>query len=268
MVAKALASAADEVVIDLEDAVPADLKDAARASMVALLASAPPGRRTAVRVNAVGTPWCHQDIVALAQLAEPPASIVVPKVESAGDIAFVERLLTGASGRAAGQGIRIQALIESAPGLVQIDLIAGASAALEALVLGYADLSASLGRDPDDAPWDTVRERLLWAARGFGLRAIDGPHLAVAVDDAFRQGLDAARRCGLDGKWVIHPDQIDAVNAAFTPDAEQVAWAGQVLAALAEGERAGLGAVALDGAMLDEAIAVRARRVLARAQAR
>ncbi|MFL6059587.1 MAG: HpcH/HpaI aldolase/citrate lyase family protein [Marmoricola sp.] len=264
MLEKAVASAADEVVIDLEDAVAADAKDAAREVVLAFLADVPVERRIAVRVNGVGTPWCHADLIALGALARPPASVVVPKVESPGDVAFVERLLTGVTGLPAGAGIRLQALVESAAGLVAVEDIAASGASLEALVLGYADLAASLGRDPATAPWDPARERLLWAARAHGLRAVDGPHLGTGVDEAFHAGLSAAGRAGFDGKWVIHPQQLDAVNTAFSPDDAQVDWAERVLAALADGEQQGLGAVALDGAMLDEAVAVRARRLLDR----
>jgi len=264
MLAKAFASEADEIVIDLEDAVAADAKEDARAEVVTFLATAQTQRRIAVRINAVGTPWCHQDLIALAGLEVPPASVVVPKVESSGDIAFVERLIAGVTGRPAGSGISLQALIESAAGLVAVEEIAGSGTSIEALILGYADLSASLGRDPAGASWDPTRERLLWAARAHGLRAVDGPHLGVAVDDDFHDGVRAASSSGFDGKWVIHPAQIDAVNTAFSPRPDQIDWAQRVLAALAEGEQNGLGAVALDGEMLDEAIAVRARRLLSR----
>jgi citrate lyase subunit beta/citryl-CoA lyase len=272
MLAKSLDSAADEIVFDLEDAVAAAAKDDARAAVVDLLAGGLPRQQIAVRINAVGTPWCHADLIAFGGLKNPPATVILPKVESAGDIAFVERLLAGVTGDAVrrgiiGHGIKVQALIESAAGLVAVDEIARAGASLDALILGYADLSASLGREPGAVSWDSARERLLWAARANGLRAVDGPHLGIAVDDAFRAGLDLAARTGFDGKWVIHPSQIAAVNDAFSPDAKQIDWAERVLAALQAGQEQGLGAVALDGAMLDEAIAVRARRVLARSGA-
>lgn len=264
MLQKALSTSADEIVVDLEDAVSIDQKDIARDLVVAFLEAAVPDRRIAVRINSVGTPWSHADLIALGGLSRPPASIVVPKVESAGDIAFVERLLTGVTGRPAGAGIRLQALIESAAGLVALEEIAGSGASLESLILGYADLSASLGRDPSHGSWDPARERLLWTARAHALRAVDGPHLDIGVDDAFQAGVRAASSSGYDGKWVIHPAQIETVNTAFSPDAAEVDWAQRVLAALADGKDQGLGAVALDGAMLDEAIAVRARRLLSR----
>src|SRR4051794_30041795 len=111
MLAKALESAADEIVIDLEDAVAADAKDSARADVVALLSDADPTQQIAVRVNAVGTPWCHADLIALGGLERPPATVIVPKVESTGDLTFVERLLVGVTGAPSGQGIGLQALI-------------------------------------------------------------------------------------------------------------------------------------------------------------
>lgn len=264
MLAKAFASGADEIVIDLEDAVAIDAKENARAEVVAFLSAQGASRRVAVRINSVGSSWCHDDLIALGGLERPPASVVVPKVESSGDIAFVERLLTGVTGQPPGTGIRLQALIESAAGLVAVDEIAASGTSVEALILGYADLAASLGRDPAAGYWDPARERLLWAARAHGLRAVDGPHLGVGLDDDFQAHLRAAGSSGFDGKWVIHPAQIDAVNAAFSPDTAQIDWAERVLATLAAGERDGLGAVALDGAMLDEAVAVRARQLLSR----
>src|SRR5918912_1143601 len=183
MLAKAPGLGADELVLDLEDAVAVDGKDAARALVVEALASeAFAGRRVAVRVNAPGTPWCHADLVALAGAPAPPLSVVLPKVESAGDLAFADRLLDGAE-RAAGTArpIRVQALIETAAGLARVTEIAGASARLDALILGYADLAASLGRSPAGARdldgWRAAQDAVLVAARAFGLQAIDGPHL-------------------------------------------------------------------------------------------
>jgi citrate lyase subunit beta/citryl-CoA lyase len=266
MLEKAFASAADEVVIDLEDAVTPAAKDAARAGVVDFLTDLSPSSRVvSVRVNAPRTPWCHDDLIALAALPRLPHSAVVPKVESAGDLAFVERLLDGAE-RGSRPPLRVQALIESASGLTRVDEISRASARLEALLIGYADLAASLGRAPSAADrWDPAREQVLWAARAAGIRAVDGPHLGVRDDDDFRAGVRRAVELGFDGKWVIHPAQIEAVNEAFTPSGEDIAWARSVVDALETAEAQGLGAVCLDGQMLDEAIAAGARRVLARA---
>lgn len=266
MVRKALASDADEVVIDLEDAVAADNKDGARAEVVALLAElGESDRLISVRVNSVGTPWSRDDLAAVAALPSLPHSIVLPKVESAADVAYADELVAGAD--RSGPPVRLQALIESAKGLMNLDSIACASSRLEALILGYADLAADLGRSPATDFWGPARERVLWAARAEGLLAIDGPWLDVADDDRLHADAAAASSRGFDAKWVIHPRQIATVNRAFRPSDEQVAWAGRVLDALTAAEREGAGAVQLDGAMLDEAVAVRARRVLTSARA-
>jgi citrate lyase subunit beta/citryl-CoA lyase len=265
MLAKAPSLGADELVLDLEDAVaPAD-KEAARGRVTRLLEE---GLRASVRVNAPGTPWCHRDLIAL---GSRPASIVLPKVEGAGDLAFVDRLLDGveaAAGRA--RPLRVQALIETAAGLANVHEIAAASERLDALILGYADLAASLGRSAAGArdldAWRPAQERLLLAARAHGLQAIDGPHLGVAVDDAFTAAVARARDLGFDGKWAIHPSQLAALNDAFTPTAEEVEGARAVVDALAAAERGqAAGAVALDGQMLDEAVRAAALRTLARA---
>lgn len=267
MVDKALASSADEVVLDLEDAVAPSAKADARSLVVEVLTRTPAERRVAVRVNAAGTAWCHDDLIAVASAPRRPDSVILPKVESTGDLAFIERLLDGLDAGRPGPVVRVQALIESATGLRDVATIAGSSSRLEALVLGYADLAASLGRAPGTGAWDPAREQLLWAARAAGIRAVDGPHLGTAPDEAFERSVAAATAAGFDAKWVIHPAQIDAVNDAFSPTAEQVLWARRVVGALSKADSVGRGAVALDGAMLDEAVAVNARRLLARAEA-
>jgi citrate lyase subunit beta / citryl-CoA lyase len=269
---KAPSVGADEVVVDLEDAVATAAKDQARAAAVAaLVASAWRGVTVSVRVNAPRSAWCHLDVAALAALADRPGSIVVPKVESAGDLAFVERLLDGveaAAGRT--RPLRVQALIETAAGLARAGEIAAASERLDTLILGYADLAASLGRSAAAAcdldTWRPAQDAVLIAARAHGLQAIDGPHLGVAVDEAFTAAARRARDLGFDGKWAIHPAQVPTLNELFTPSAEEVKRAREVVQALQRAEReTGQGAVALGGEMLDEAVRVAALRVLARA---
>ncbi|HWC28089.1 MAG TPA: CoA ester lyase [Solirubrobacteraceae bacterium] len=275
MLAKAPQRGADEIVVDLEDAVAAAAKDEARATVVAALSETRyEGVPTSVRVNAPRTPWCHADLIAIASLAPGPASVVVPKVESAGDLAFVERLLDGVEA-AAGTGaapLRVQALIETAAGVARLDEIAGASPRLDALILGYADLSASLGRTAGARAeldgWRAIQDAVLVAARSHDLAAIDGPYLGIAVDDGFTAAARRAREMGFDGKWAIHPAQVAALNALFTPSDEEIEHAHAVIGALEDAERqGGAGAVALDGQMLDEAVRVAALRALARAPA-
>lgn len=266
MIAKALAAGADEVVLDLEDAVPPSDKDRAREVVTRFDWSAVEQMpQLAVRVNAIRTPWCHRDLEAVASSGMPVASVVLPKVESRADVGFVERLVDGV---APGSALVVQALVETARGLARLCDIVSAPERLGSLVLGYADLGASLGRRSDwpDGGWDPVREQVLAAARSSDLDAIDGPWLGVAVDHGFRDAVAASAARGFDGKWVIHPRQVAEVVAAFTPSDAEVARAEATLAALQEGHARGAGAVQLDGALVDEAMAVAARRVLSRAR--
>jgi citrate lyase subunit beta / citryl-CoA lyase len=266
--AKGATLAADEVVLDLEDAVVPAAKDGAREAIVAALAGEWAAESVAVRVNAIGSPWCHVDLAAVAASERPVVTAVLPKVEHPHDVAFAERLLAGAEAAAGRTSpVRLVALIETAAGLAAAGDIVRASERLDALVLGYADLAASLGRVAAGRPedWRYAQEALLVAARAGGVQAIDGPHLGVRDDDAFRAELAHARGLGFDGKWAIHPAQLDAVRAAFTPTEEEVADARATLDALAAAAAAGAGAVAAGDRMLDEALALSARRVLARA---
>ncbi len=210
-----------------------------------------------MRVNAIGTPWCHADLVALAASGREAVTAVLPKVEHPHDLAFADRLLAGAEA-AAGRTtpVRLVALIETAAGLAAAAEIARASERLDGLVLGYADLAASLGRPSAGAAetWRFAQESVLVAARAAGIQAIDGPHLGTRDDDAFRASAAHARALGYDGKWAIHPAQLDALRETFTPTEEEVADARAVLAALERAAADGAGAVAADGQMLDEAL--------------
>jgi citrate lyase subunit beta / citryl-CoA lyase len=266
--AKAGNLGADEVVIDLEDAVAVPAKAQARDAAVAAL-EAWNGPAVAVRVNGPGTPWCHLDIAAVGAVAEQPLSIVVPKVESAGDLAFVDRLLDGVeAGAAHRRRLAVQALIETAAGLARVRGIAAASTRLEALILGYADLDASLGGSRELADWLPAQHAVLVAACAHGLQAIDGPHLGLEADERFTAAALRARDLGFDGKWAIHPSQVAALNELFRPTEGEVERARAVLQALERAEREhGQGAVSLDGEMLDEATRASALRVLARAGA-
>jgi len=263
--------AADELILDLEDAVIPAEKEAARENLVARVPGLPFAGTVSVRINPAGTEWAHDDVVRLASIPGPPATFVIPKVESAADVHFVERLLEGVEGAAPGaREIRLQALVESAAGLSRLDEIASCSQRLVALVIGYADLAVSLGRTSegaeDQSSWDPARHQLLMAAKANDLEAIDGPFMGIAPDPPMRAAVAHGRKLGFDGKWVIHPSQIALVNEAFSPTASEVEQAQRVVEAL---ERAatsgGAGAVALDGKLLDKPIERAARRVLERA---
>jgi citrate lyase subunit beta/citryl-CoA lyase len=268
MLGKAPSLGADELVLDLEDAVAPVDKDAARGHVIAALEGMPAGQLCAVRVNAPRSPWCHADLVALAGAPRPPATVVLPKVQSAGDLAFAERLLDGAERAARAAPIGVQALVETAAGLRALDEIVAATPRLHTLILGYADLAASLGRTRAGAArldsWLAAQEAVLHAARAAGVQAIDGPYLGLQADAAFTAAATLARELGFDGKWAIHPAQVAPLNDLFTPGDEEVAHARAVLDALDGGAP---GAVALAGEMIDEASAAAARRLIARAGA-
>jgi citrate lyase subunit beta/citryl-CoA lyase len=266
---KAVDIAVDELVVDLEDSVAAAAKESARDRLGRWgerLAAG--GAAIAVRVNPPRSRWCHLDFEAVAG-AGPVASIVLPKVESAGDVGFADRLLDGIEARAGRDApIRLQALIETAAGLAAVEEIATASDRLDGLVLGYADLAASLGRRPPAADadlWRATQDRLLVAARANGLEAIDGPFFDLAEEAELRRHAELAAAMGFDGKWAIHPRQVEPITEAFTPSAAEAERARSVLAALERaGSETGAGAAALDGEMVDEAMAVAARRLLRR----
>jgi len=268
---------ADEIVLDLEDSVVPAMKPDALSAALRVLRGWPatpdlPGTTAvSVRVNPPRTRWCHLELAALAASGETAGSVVLPKVESAADLAFAERLLDGAEA-AAGRRIplRIQALIETAPGLSHVGEIAGSSERLESLIIGYADLGTSLGRSSTGGRsldlWLAAQESVLAAARTHGLQAIDGPFLGTVDNEQFRLASARARDLGFDGKWAIHPSQVPALNALFSPSDEDISRAHAVLAALDRGKSdARTGAVELDGEMVDEATRRSALRLLAQA---
>jgi citrate lyase beta subunit len=260
-VAKAVESEADEVVVDLEDAVPADRKVEARDNLAFLTERA--GGSLAVRINGDGTPWFDGDLAAAVENVHV-SSIVVPKAESAAQICAIASQISEAQD-ATRPPLLLQALIETATGLLNAPAIAVASERVDSLILGYADLGASLGRRPS-APWGFAQDRLLMSARSAGIAAIDGPLLTVADDEALVRASSAVEALGLDGKWVIHPRQISTVRRIFTPSASEIEAARAILGTLEQASRDGRGAVAWRGQMLDEAVAVQARRVLDRAK--
>jgi citrate lyase subunit beta / citryl-CoA lyase len=265
MLEKAIGLETDEVVADLEDSVSAGEKEPAR-ELVATVLRREEGLApaVAVRINALSGPWGERDVVELVSRAGPQiGSLIVPKVERAEDIVAVERLLEKVG--AGAEGVGLQALVETAAGLLRVGEVASASSRLEALILGYADLAASLGRaSAASAPesWLYAQERVLVAARAFGLQAIDGPYLEIRDDSGLRRRVEHVRALGFDGKWAVHPGQLAIINAGFTPESEELARAHAILDALADAE--GRGAVEFQGEMIDEASRKLALEVVAR----
>ncbi|MGW0045503.1 HpcH/HpaI aldolase/citrate lyase family protein [Rhodococcus sp. NPDC003348] len=256
---KALGAAADEVVLDLEDAVTTALKDSARTLVSDLIREHGGQRTVSIRINGPDTRWFADDLRACAALGDALTSVVIPKVESRAALVEADAILTSAGAA----DLPVQALIETPTGIGAIDEIV-TGPRLTAVIIGYADLGAVLGRSRTATPqqWLFVQDRVLHAARAAGIQAVDGPFLGIADDATFRESARWVADLGFDGKWVIHPAQIATAQETFTPTDDQADQARRVLAALEEAEARGAGAAQLDGQMLDEAVAVAARRTL------
>ncbi|XKK37368.1 CoA ester lyase [Nocardiopsis sp. ARC36] len=266
---KARGLGTDAFFLDLEDAVAPSEKEAARGTVVrALTEGGWDGRVRSVRVNDTTTEWAYRDVIAVVEGAGADLdSIVLPKVTAARDVEWLDTLLTQierAVGLPVGR-IGIEAQIEDARGLVNVDSIAASSPRLEALVYGPADFMASItmkslvvgeqppGYDTGDA-YHYVLMRILTAARANGVQAIDGPCLQIRDVDALRRSAGRTAALGYDGKWVLHPLQVEAVNEAFSPSQEDYDHAELVLDAYAHATTVDRrGAVMLGGEMLDEA---------------
>jgi len=266
--AKAQGLAADEVFLDLEDAVAPDAKQAARQGVITALLTGDWGERIrAVRVNGATTQWAYRDVIdVVEQAGQQLDAIVLPKVSSPAQVSWLD-LLLGQIEQQAGLPpgrIGIEAQIEDARGLADVDAIAGSSPRLEALVFGPADFMASvgmrslqIGAQPAGYAGDAFgypKMRMLVAARSHGLQAIDGPHAAISDIEGLRQSAGAAAALGYDGKWVLHPGQIEVVNEVFAPDQADYDRAELILEAYDYYTTVeNRGAAMLDGEMIDEA---------------
>ena len=279
MAEKAIASDADAVFLDLEDAVAPGEKAEARGKIVHALKELDWGNRpTLYRANALDTPYFYRDVIEVAEEAgERLDRILIPKVERPEDLHFVATLLYQlelAVSLEPGK-IKIEAQIESAGGLVNVDGIATSTDRLEALHFGPGDYAANM-RMPQRSigtmdEWDEVypghrfhyaMHRILVAARAAGLRAVDGPVADYRDEEGLRESCLLARSLGFDGKWCIHPAQIPVVNEVFSPTEKEVEWAKKVVAAYEEANAAGRGAVSVDGQMVDAASIKMARTTL------
>jgi (S)-citramalyl-CoA lyase len=253
--AKAFAAGADVAILDLEDAVAPGDKAQARTIAIDYLADDPAhGVRDALRINGLDTRAGISDLDALLGSTAAPDFLVLPKTETAGHLQILDRLLT-----AAGKDTRLIGLIESARGLAAVEAIAAATPRLAGLMLGAADMAADLGSATAWAPLAFARGRLIAACALAGVAAIDAPFFDLRDEAGLKQEVAAAVALGFAAKAAIHPVQIAAINATLTPSAEAVDKARAVLAENAKG----VGTV--DGQMIDEAVARKARRTLAAA---
>lgn len=292
---KARALAADVVMFDLEDAVAPDEKEQARRNVIEAINDLDWGARTlSVRINGLDTPWMYRDVIDVAEQAGGRLDLMMlPKVGTAADVYTLDVLLTQIEqAKRRRRRIGIELLIESALGMRNAAAIAAASRRAESLHLGPGDYAASVGArtlsiggphpgyavltdaGPDGARarhwndmWHYPLANLIVAARAAGLRPIDGPFADFRDEAGLSAAATRAAVLGCDGKWVIHPDQITIVNALFTPSADEVARARRILEAMREAERAGAGAVTLDGRMIDVASIRQAETLVGKADA-
>lgn len=275
--AKAPGLEADEVFLDLEDAVAEDEKPRARALVIdALLEQDFAAGTIVVRVNGTDTPHYYRDLIAVVEGAGARLdAVMVPKVRTPGDVEMTDKLLTQlelACDLKPG-AIGIEAQIEDAAGLLACERIATASPRMETLVFGPGDYSASvgipvttIGGAPEGYPGDHlnyVYSRLVVAARAAGIQAIDGPYARVGDEAGLRERSRLTRALGLDGKWTIHPGQIAVVNEIFSPAREEYERAAAMLEAYeCATDRNGQGAAMFEGEMIDEANRKMAERVV------
>ncbi|MGH3912533.1 MAG: HpcH/HpaI aldolase/citrate lyase family protein [Pseudonocardiaceae bacterium] len=269
---KAAGGPADYVFLDLEDAVaPAD-KEQARKNVIAALNEidwAGAGKTVSVRINGLDTHYMYRDVIdVMEQAGDRLHTILVPKVGVPADLYCVETLVDQVE-QAKGYGTRvgIEALIETALGMANVEVIAGSAGRpggrLEALHFGVADYAASLrartvsigGLNPDypGDQWHFALSRLIVACRAYGLRPIDGPFGDYSDPDGYRAGARRAAALGCEGKWAIHPSQIELANEVFSPPAAEVDRARRIVEALAAAAAEGRGAASLDGKMIDAA---------------
>jgi citrate lyase subunit beta/citryl-CoA lyase len=271
MLEKAQGLAADQVFLDLEDAVAPLAKPSARKNIVAALNDGEwGGKARVVRVNDLTTSWTYADVIEVVEGAGANLdAIMLPKVQEAAHVQWLDLTLTQIEkslGLPVGK-IGIEAQIENARGLVNVDAIAGASPRVETIIFGPADFMASINMKslvvgaliPDYGPGDPyhyILMRILMAARTYDLQAIDGPFLQIRDVDAFTAVAKRSAALGFDGKWVLHPGQIDAANAVYSPAQDDYDHAELILDAYdySTSEAGGtLGAVMLGDEMIDEA---------------
>jgi citrate lyase beta subunit len=277
MFEKALNSAADYIFLDLEDAVSPNDKLSARANVIKALNEIKwkeKGKTISVRINSLDTHYMYRDIVELVEEAgERIDTILVPKAGTASDVYMVDCLLTQIeTNKKLKNKIGIECLIETALGMSNIKEIATSSDRLEALHFGVADYAASLrarttvigGLNPDypGDQWHHGLSELVVTCRAYGLRAIDGPFGDFNDPDSYVDAAKRAAAIGIEGKWAIHPSQIDLANKVFSPPKAEVDKANRILDELKKAAAEGKGAAQLDGRMIDAASARMAENIV------
>jgi malyl-CoA/(S)-citramalyl-CoA lyase len=290
---KAARSAADVVFLDLEDAVAPDDKVQARRNAIAALNDLDwSARSVSVRINGLDTHYMYRDVIEIVENCPRLDLLLIPKVGVAADVYALDMLVTQIEqAKRRDKRIGFELLIETALGWSNVEAIAQSSRRLEALCFGAGDFAASTrmrttvigGLDPDFGvladrnaagerpfyqgdPWHAAQERVVAACRAYGLRPIDGPYGDFRDGDGFRAAARRAAGLGFEGKWAIHPSQIELANEVFSPAPAEVERARRIVAAMEDAAKEGLGAVQLDGRLIDIASIRMARNVLTKAE--
>ncbi len=267
---KASNSNADVIMLDLEDSVPTGEKENAREQVIKSLLDLDWSKKSVtVRINSLDTPFAYRDLLEVVENAGHILDeIVIPKINSSGDISFAERMLDGIEmNKKLSTHIGLEASIETAEGLLRSEEIAKTSNRLRTLVFGIADYSASVGarlvslsghgeKEEELYPghrWHFALSKMVMVAKANGCLAIDAPYGNFKDLEGLRRSAVMSCALGCDGKWAIHPGQIDIINDVFTPSIEDVELAAKVLEADAQAAKQGRGAVAVEGRMVDQA---------------
>lgn len=291
---KSAKSKADIIFLDLEDAVAPSDKEQARRNVIAALNDVEWGTKTMmVRINGLDTHYMYRDVVDVVEACPRLDMILIPKVGVAADVYAIDMLVTQIeTAKKRSKRIGFEVLIETALGMANVEAIAKSSPRLEAMSFGVADYAASTrarttvigGVNPDYGvladkdgeggrnyfwadQWHAAQTRMLIACRAYGLRPIDGPFGDFSDRDGYLAAAKRAAVLGYEGKWAIHPSQIELANQVFTPSKAEVTKAQRILEAMDQAAKEGKGAVSLDGRLIDIASIRMAEALLNKANA-
>ncbi|WP_299405242.1 CoA ester lyase [uncultured Roseobacter sp.] len=277
MIDKAATGAADYVFLDLEDAVAPPEKEQARRNAIQALNDidwAAKGKTVSVRINGLDTHYMYRDVVdVMEQAGDRVHTLLVPKVGVTSDLYMVDAMVNQIEqGRGLKTRVGLEALIETALGMANVEAIAQFGGRLEALHFGVADYAASMrarttnigGLNPEypGDQWHASITRMVIACRAYGLRAIDGPFGDFSDPDGYLDGARRAAALGCEGKWAIHPSQVALANEVFSPPETEVTKAERIIDELRKAENEGRGAASLDGKMIDAASEKMARNII------
>ncbi|MBX3277368.1 MAG: CoA ester lyase [Acidobacteria bacterium] len=263
-IAHARQSAADAVILDLEDAIAPERKTAARDTLARALRETDFGPRTVfVRINGLATPFAIEDARVVA--ATGRAGILIPKVEGPDDVITIAPILASQS-ETGSIPRRLLCLIESPRGVLASREIAASSTLVAGLVFGSADLTREIGCRLTEGEIELLyaRSHVCLAARAAGIEVYDSPHFIIADPDGLRRSAQSARNLGYDGKTVIHPSHLETINEVFSPTVQEIHEARRIVEAMEAAE--GRGAIAFDGRLVDQVHLAQARKILTRSK--